>query len=140
MISIKDTETYSEVLKEFNYAFADIFIFKNFVVSEVKEDVDFSWDEHAQKIVEDVFGFTGGNGGELVFISNRINSYSVLAIDWLKFFKQSYNLKAYCIVSQNRSGILNTMIEKLFYPKNIKHFNSIYEALNFVEKRLMEVS
>ncbi|KAA5823399.1 hypothetical protein FPF71_11880 [Algibacter amylolyticus] len=140
MVSIKETEFYSEVLKEFNYSFADVFVFKNCVVSEVKEDVDFGWDEHAEIIVKDVFSATGSRGDDLVFISNRINSYSVQAMDWLKFFKQSYNLKAYCVVSQNRSGILNTMIEKLFFPKKIKHFNSIHDALNFVEKRLAEVS
>ncbi|MFD1614987.1 hypothetical protein [Gelatiniphilus marinus] len=119
MISIKKTDLYSEVVKEFNYLFGSIFVFKGFVVSEINQGQIINWDNQAKLIAEDVTAFLGTNGADVIYISNRINSYSVVALDWLKFFKHSYTLKGYCIVSQNKRGIINAKIEKLFYTKKL---------------------
>ena len=54
MLSLKETQFYTEVLKELNYPFADIYIFDGFVVSEIKEGIVFSWKDHAKRIVQDV--------------------------------------------------------------------------------------
>jgi len=51
VISIKDTDLYHDVLQELNYDFADVYVFENFVVSEIKEDVIFNYDNHAKQMV-----------------------------------------------------------------------------------------
>lgn len=140
MISLKETNLYSEVIKEFTYPFGNIFIFNGFVVSEINQGQIINWNNQAKIIVDDVSDFLGTNGEDIIYISNRINSYSVVAIDWLKFFNLQYSLKAYCIVSENKIGILNSMIEKLFFTKRIKHFNNLFEAVNFVKKGVIEIA
>lgn len=140
MISLKDTELYNEVLKEYNYAFGNVYMFKEFVISEFHPEVVITWDNHAKIMVNDIVSFYNTDGSNVIYISNRIHSYSVVASDWLKFFKTSYAIKAYCIVSENKAGLLNSMIEKLFFKKKITHFSNLYEAVNFVKKGLVEIS
>ncbi|TBN04744.1 hypothetical protein EYD45_05645 [Hyunsoonleella flava] len=140
MESVKQTHFYSEVLKELNYPFGDVFIFKGFVVAEIKQGVVVSWMEHARHFVQDVAYYLGTDGKDVVYISNRINSYSVKAVDWLKFFKSDYSMKAYCVVSNNPMNKMNLMVENLFFNNKIKHFMSLYEAINWVKKELDEVA
>lgn len=140
MISVRETHIYGDVLKEINYPFADIFIFKGYVISEIKEGISFNWDQHAKYIIEDVSSFLDTDGSDLIYISNRIHSYSVMAQDWVRFFKKSYSLKGYYIVSDRRSSVLGFMIENLFFKNKIKKFNSLYGAINWVEKGFSEVA
>ena len=139
MVSVKETDFFKEVVKVFNYPFGNVYVFDGFVVSELNQGGTIGW-EQTKLIVDDVTRFFNSKGENVIYISNRINSYSVIATDWLKFFKQRYTLKAYCVVSENQSGILNLMIEKLFFKNKIKHFEDIYTAINFVKKGLAEVA
>jgi len=134
MISLKKTSFYDNVLKEINYHFGDIFIFDGFVVSEINEGVHISWDQHTKSIVEDVLEFTGGDGSELIYISHRINSYSVAAMDWLKFYNNSYNLKGHGIISYNKVTTLNIVIESIFFNKKISRFSSLETAIDWARK------
>ncbi|MBQ0786771.1 MAG: hypothetical protein KBT69_04680 [Oceanihabitans sp.] len=115
MKSIKETDLYTEVLKEFNYAFGNVFLFEGYVVSEINEGIVFSWEIHAERITKDIASFLGTDGSDIIYISNRVHSYSVMAADWSKFFKNSYNLQDYYVVGQEKSSLINTMFEKLFF-------------------------
>ncbi|WP_299123472.1 hypothetical protein [uncultured Winogradskyella sp.] len=140
MQSIKQTNLYTEVLKEMNYKFGNVFIFDGFVVSEINEGVSFSWEYHAQPIVKDVTDFTKCDGNDLVYISHRINSYSVVPTDWLKFFRNSFDLKGYGIVGYSSVSFVNTVIENLFFKKKIRRFNSIDSAVDWAKSfELVEV-
>ncbi|WP_179337980.1 hypothetical protein [Winogradskyella ludwigii] len=140
MLSIKNTELNNEVLKEINYSFGNIFIFDGFVVSEINEGVSFSWEEHAKKITEDVSEFAKSKGDDLVLISHRIHSYSVKPTGWLQFFRSRLNLKGYCIVCYTGAGLANTVIEKLFFKKRIRHFSTIESAVQWATSfELVEV-
>ncbi len=134
MKSIKSTNLYNDVLLEISYPFGDLFIFDGFVISEINEGITFNWEHHAKTICKDVFDFLGSNGEELVYISNRINSYSVMATDWLKFFNNSYCLKGYYVVSNSKLSGLTSMIENLFFTSKIVRFNSIEEAVNMARQ------
>ena len=133
MISIKNTELYSEVRKELNYSFGDIFIFDEFLVSEIKNGVNFSWDKHGKHIVEDVSCFLGTDGRDIVYISNRIYPYSVVALDWLKFFRNQYFLKDYYIVSDRKQSMMSLMVEELFFKDKINNFDCLYTAVNWAK-------
>lgn len=140
MVSVKETCFYAEVIKELNYPFADLFIFNGFIISEIKRGVSFNWEEHAKLMTEDVACYLGTQGDDIIYISNRINSYSVVASDWLKFFKNRYSLKGYYIISEDKKGFFSSTIEGLFFSKKIKRFNSIFEAINWVKQGLVEIS
>ncbi|MDH7912968.1 hypothetical protein [Winogradskyella sp. SYSU M77433] len=132
MQSIKDTDFYDDVLKELNYSFGNVFILSGIIVSEMNEGVVFSWEEHANQIVKDVINFTGSDGSDIVYISHRINSYSVVPTDWLKFFK-NFSLKGYGIVCYKNVGFFNVVIENLFFTKKIRRFGNLEEALLWVK-------
>lgn len=134
MKSIKASNLYAEVLHEINYPFADVFIFENYVISEIAEGVVFSWDDHGKYICKDVARIVGETN-ELIYISNRIYSYTVVPTDWLKFYKNSnYAIKAYYIVGDSQHSIINAAIESLFFNSKIKRFNSIEAAVNFAQQ------
>lgn len=139
MPSVKEINLFSEVIKEFNYSFGNLYVFKNFVVSEMNQGENIAWD-NGKLMIDDITSYFDTNGEDIILISNRIHSYSVVAADWLKFFKQKYSLKAYCIVSANEAGTLNSAIEKLFFKKKIKHFKTLEEAVNFVKKNIIEIT
>ncbi len=138
MKSLKDTQHYDKVIQELNYPFADIYIFKGFIVSEVKEGITFTWEDHAKVIIDDVVGFLDTNGEDLIYISHRIHSYSVIASDWTKFFKMSYGLKGYGVVGYNNTSFLNSMVEKLFFKNKIKHFTELDIAIDWATNKVLE--
>ncbi|MEW4925237.1 hypothetical protein [Algibacter sp. 2305UL17-15] len=140
MISVKQSDLYSEVLKELNYSFGNVYIFNGFVITEIKQGINVSWENHAKLIAEDVSCYLGTDGSDLVYISNRIHSYAVMAADWLKFFKSNYLLKAYYIVSSSPHSKLNLMVESLFFKNKIKSFDSLHAAVNWVKKGMVEVA
>ena len=134
MKSIKDTNLYSEVIKELNYPFGNVYVFDGYLVSEINEGVIFSWEEHAEQIIEDVYYFLGTDLSDLIYISNRVNSYSIIATDWVKFFKNNHSLAGYYVVGQEKSSMINTIFENLFFKSKIKKFTSIKEAIEVVKK------
>lgn len=137
MVQMKDTKFYPWVLKEFNYPFGDVFVFKKFIVSEINEGVNFDYDK-AEVVIKDICGFLGvKNGDKINYISNRVNSYSVTASDWIKFFKNSYLLKSYIVVSSKRR-FANAIVEKLFFKDSIKHFKDLEVAISFIENNMVE--
>ena len=137
MLSLKETQFYTEVLKELNYPFANIYIFNGFVISEINEGVVFSWKDHAQRIVHDVSSFTGNNGSDIVYISHRINSYSLKPMDWLHFFKDSFNLKSYGVVGYNSLSFFNTVIENQFFKKKITRFKDLESAMQWAKNKVL---
>ena len=82
MSSIKDSVFYSEVLKEVNYHFGDYYFFDGFIVSEIKEGVDFSWD-NAKTIIDEAADYYNTSGNDIVYISNRIFKYKIQPVHWL---------------------------------------------------------
>lgn len=133
MISIKHTDFYNEVLKVLNYKFGNVFIFDGFVISEINEGVSFSWESHAQLIVKDVTDFTQCDGSNIVYISHRIYSYSLVPTDWLKFFKNSFELKGYGVIGYHKMSFVNTVVENLFFKKKIRRFNSLNSAIQWAK-------
>ncbi|WP_372755878.1 hypothetical protein [Mariniflexile sp.] len=140
MVSVKETNLYSEVLKELNYSFGNVFIFHGFVISEINRGITLNWENHAKVITEDVSCFLGTDGSDLIYISHRIHSYSVIPYDWLQFFKCSYQLKGYFIVSEMKHRTLNSYIESLFFNKNIKRFNDLNTAVNSIKIGLLGIT
>ncbi|WP_115818849.1 hypothetical protein [Winogradskyella eximia] len=133
MHSARYKDLYKEVLKEFNYRFGNVFVFEGFIISEINEGVSFSWEEHAQRIVRDVTDFTHCDGGNLVYLSHRIHSYSLVPNDWLKFFRNSFELKGYGVIGYNKLSFVNTVIENLFFKKKIRRFTTLEAAVDWAK-------
>ncbi len=134
MQSIKDSRFFREAFQELNYSFGDFYLFEHFVVAEIKKDIVFNWKEHAKTVVEDLSDLYEQDGKDIIYISNRINDYSVVPTDWIHFFKFSYSLKGYYIVSKNGKAMQNTLLEKLFFKSKMQTFNNLDKAIICAKK------
>lgn len=134
MQRLKDTSFYKEALHEISYPFGNYFLFDGFVVAEVVEDVVFTWEQHGKKLTEDLTHLYDTNGEDLVFITNRVNPYSVQPADWIYFFRQNYKLKGYAIVTYSDKEHLNAELEKLFINTKFKRFRSLDDAIEWARK------
>jgi hypothetical protein len=140
MFPISQTPYYDKVLKHFKYNFADLYIFDDFVVSEIREGITFSWDEHGKQITKDVTEYTNCDGSNIVYISHRINSYSIVPTGWLMIYKYRLSLKGYGVFGYNSMSFFNTVIEDLFLNKKIRKFSSLESAAQWAKSfELVEV-
>lgn len=133
MKSIRDDVFYKEVLKEINLPYGNFYFFNSFIVSEVFEDVVFSWKE-AKPLIDLVTDFYNTNGSDLVYISNRINKYSVKPTDWFQFASFSFSLKGYAVVNYTQPGFINSKLESLFVKSKFKTFDNVTDAIQWAIK------
>ncbi|MEM0931014.1 MAG: hypothetical protein AAGJ12_01020 [Bacteroidota bacterium] len=142
MKQVRTTRFYHEAFQELNYPFGDFYLFDHFIISEIKEDVVFTWEHHAKQVVNDISDLYENNGKDLIYISNRVHNYAVVPSDWLKFFRYNYTLKSYVIVSQ----VKNSPLERLFMGSKLRTFRDIENAIVWakatggVQKRSHQVS
>lgn len=132
MKKLKDTPYYYKAIHERNYSFGDFYLFDTFIVGEIHENIHITWKEHGKMIAEELSNLYDNNGTDIVYISNRVNDYSVVPTDWKKFFKFSYNLKAYGIISYTKTGFFNAMLERMFVKTKLRWFNTLEEAIEWV--------
>lgn len=126
---LKDTIFYQEAIQEINYDFGNYYLFETFVIAEINEDVVYTWKHHGKKVVEELSHIYDNNGENLVYITNRIHAYSVVPSDWINFFKLSYTLKGYAVVSNNQSTLFNSALEKLFMRSKLNKFTTLEDAV-----------
>ncbi|MBQ4821679.1 hypothetical protein [Aquimarina sp. MMG016] len=130
---LKDSIFYQDAIQEINYPFGNFYLFENFIVGEINKEVVFNWEDHAKLVVEEITNLYDQNGKDLVYITNRVNPYSVVPSDWIYFFKYSYSLKGYGIVSYHPKGLLNVVLEKLFMRNKLQSFNTLTDAINWAK-------
>ncbi|MFC4636124.1 hypothetical protein ACFO3O_19615 [Dokdonia ponticola] len=106
------------------------YFFEEFIVSEINEGVHFNW-ETAQEVIELALNHYGRDA-KISYISNRVYSYSIEAQDWLKFFKSRHNLRTFAVVTYSKSGLINVMMEKIFFKSRIKTFENLHDAADWV--------
>ncbi|MEK6153038.1 hypothetical protein WIW50_07255 [Flavobacteriaceae bacterium 3-367] len=134
MKKLKDTPFYRKALQEINYSFGNYYLFDSFIIAEINEDVLFTWENHGKRVAEDLTNLYDNDGQDYVLITHRINAYSVMPTDWIKFFKNSYKLKGYAIVSYTRAGFLNAGLEKIFLKSKVKRFKSLENAIAWAQE------
>ncbi|TKD66718.1 hypothetical protein [Flavobacterium sp. ASW18X] len=135
MTSVKESPYYKDAIQEINYPFGDYYLFENFVVAEVKEDIVFNWKDHAKQVVEELTNLYDHNGKEVVYISNRVNNYSVVPSDWIHFFRFSYSLKGYAIVTQKKGkSWSNSLLEKMFMRNQMQTFLDLEDAIEWANE------
>ncbi len=106
------------------------YFFKDFIISEVNEGVLFNWEMGAD-LIELAYNHYGPDA-EVSYISNRVNQYSTVPQDWLKFFNKNHQIKRFAIVTYTEIGIVNVMLEKIFFKSKLKRFDNLYEAVHWV--------
>lgn len=113
----------------------NFYFFENYVISEIHEGVIYNW-EAAQELILLINAHYGPKSS-INFISNRVNKYSIVPTDWIKFYNNQYSsrLNSYSIVSYTNSNLLNIMIEKLFMKVSANHFSDINLAIHSINSQ-----
>jgi hypothetical protein len=137
LISLKNSPYYKEAFNELVYSFGTYYLFEGFIVAEINEGLVYSWEHHGKQVSIEISNLYENNGDGLIYITNRINNYSVKPSDWLNFYKSKFNLKAYGIVSYSDKGMKNTLIERLFLSSKMKRFKCINEAIEWAKKEVV---
>lgn len=107
---------------------AELFIFDAFLVCQIREGMEIH-PEHNQKLNEIIQRhFTGKN---IVYISNRVNSYSVDPLTYVETEKIP-NLIAIAMVTETPIMKQNAEYERNFFDKPYEIFDSLSEAIQWV--------
>ena len=105
--------------------------FSNMVVGEFYEGVHVTHENASEpiKIAQQLYGATE----PIVYISHRLNSYSMDPVGYGKTVKMFPNFIGFAIVSQNRYRRMLASLEKLFIKKPIGVFHDLDSAFSWAE-------
>ncbi|MEH6763240.1 MAG: hypothetical protein V7655_01975 [Aequorivita antarctica] len=118
----------------YDFKDSEVFIFDNFLVNQIKEGVTVTPD-HNEKLREVLDKhFSNKN---VVYISNRYFNYAVDPLTYLETSK-IHNLVAMAIVAKTELAKSNANLESMFYKKNFEIFETLSEAMVWVQKQLAE--
>ena len=129
MVNVKNTQYYNDAIHVMTYPSGTYYLFETFVIAEIKEGIVFTWEDHAKQIVEELTHLYDQNGENIVYISNRVHSYSTRPSDWIKFYRSDFKLKAYGIVSYSKKSLMAAVMEKIFMRNRFQSFTSLDEAI-----------
>ncbi len=117
--------------KKVSFSFGDFFFFNKFLVAEIYEGVHFSWDK-VLKLVKEIYKHYGEDF-KIAYISNRVNSYSIEPVTWMRLRENGHNfVTAIALVSYNEISVKMATLEKVFASASLKRCNSLAEAINWV--------
>ena len=114
-----------DVLK---FDFCEMHIYDDYVIVVMNEGVTIS-PAHNQTLLNVVDTYFKNK--KFVYISNRINSYSVNPTVYFETSKIN-NLAGFAVVSKDFKAKSNAEVEKLFMDKPFEIFNTIEEAVDWV--------
>ena len=129
MVYVKDTKYYNDALHVMTYPSGTYYLFDTFVIAEMKEGIVYTWEDHARQIVEELTHLYDHNGENIVYISNRVHSYSTRPSDWIKFYRSDFKLRAYGIVSYSKKSLMTAVMEKIFMRNRFQSFTSLDDAI-----------
>ena len=124
----------SQLIAEHRLEIGNFQFYTNIIVGEFAEGVHVTRlnalkpIQLAQKTYEDNRPF--------VYISNRLNSYSIDPVGYTEVVGMFPNFKGFAIVSQNKYRRMLAAVEKLFIKKPISVFHNIEEAFEWSNELL----
>ncbi|SRX75948.1 hypothetical protein [Aequorivita antarctica] len=118
----------------YDFKDSEVFIFDNFLVNQIKEGVTVipAHNDKLRKVLDDHFA-----NKKIVYISNRHFNYAVDPLTYLETSK-IHNLVAMAIVANTEMAKSNAKLESMFYKKKFEIFDTLSEAMGWVQKQLAE--
>lgn len=120
------------IIKYINNQDAECFIFDDFIINQIKEGVviEPSHNEELNNIIKEHF-----SGKDMVYISNRVKSYSVNPLIYQEA-ESIPNLVAIAMIPKTDVMRKNAEYERKFYDKHYEIFDSLTEAIIWVQQIL----
>lgn len=118
---------------EFKSKAANVYFYETLVIVEVHEGVNLNFKTGFSALLYALQVLKTKNW---VYISNRINSYSVTPTDY-KYLNNVPSLKGIAIVNKDYIGIENAKMEATFSKKPFVIFNTLLEAVLWAEEKIL---
>ena len=125
---------YSQKVKSsYQLGLGNIFFFENILISEINEGKHVNYNEALdyRDLIEEKF-----NDKPFIYISNRVNQFSVNIMDFEKFCDTFPNMKAFITVYYNQFTYKGLAFEKQFCKIPYLDFKTVKEAYKFSVKEL----
>ncbi len=129
MQCVKEIDFFRNIREIREYEFGVFYFFDGLVISEIKKDVVFNW-AMAQKAIDAAYEIIGKDK-PIAYISNRINNYSVVPTDWIKFYTHRNQLEFYSVVAYNKGGLASLILERMFFRNSIRQFSDLDSAIKW---------
>ena len=114
--------------KKINFHFGNFYFFNDFIIGELNEGIHFDLVKILQ-VVDKINNYYGENF-KLVYIANRINSYSTDPQSWPKLQAIGHNfIVATALVSYNDIGFKVAAVEKQISKTYLKRYNNLNDAI-----------
>lgn len=126
---IKNALVYNKIIDARHFEIGDVYIFKNFVITQINHGKHVTINSSKELI--DYISSIYGNKKPFVYLSNRINKYSIELLDYPKHSNLFPNIIAYGVVGYSAFNKLNVNMENKFSIKPVFDFSSIEEAVNY---------
>lgn len=117
--------------KKLVFSFGRLFLFDNFIISELNEGIHFDW-EKIQEVSAELISHYGYNIS-IAYISNRINPYSIDPHLWTNFNREFGFIIASAVVVYDDISYMNATLEKQFTGKSLKRCSSLEEAIHWIQ-------
>tara|TARA_R110000868_G_scaffold35966_4_gene128243 strand:+ start:147 stop:542 length:396 start_codon:yes stop_codon:yes gene_type:complete len=122
------------IIKYLKLKDTEIFVFDDFIINQIKEGVSIE-SHHNDKLNEIVQEYFSGKN--MVYISNRVKSYSVNPLIYSET-KKIPNLLAIAIIPKTQLMCENAEYELEFFDKPCKIFDSLSLAIAWAHKIIIE--
>lgn len=110
-----------------------VYFYENFVIVEANEGALLSYSTSFQILLK---GLQIMKNRPLVYIANRINSYSVNPTDF-KYLEEVPTLKGIALVHHTEESKVNASYESTFFNKPIESFDSLEDAYYWAQDLLI---
>ncbi len=129
MKRVLELDFFKNIREVREYEFGIIYFFDGLIISEINEGEVFDW-SIAERIIDAAHQILDSDK-PIAYISNRVNNYSVVPTDWLKFYRNRHKLEFYSVVAYNKSGLASIILEKMFFKDNIRQFTDLENAIKW---------
>ena len=135
-MNVIDSNLYKEVIETHKFSVGNFYIFENTVIAEINEGMHVNL-ESAQDGIKAIYNYFGTNK-PFGYLSNRINNYSLDALDYKKHHALFPNLLLYGAICYSGNNRMNLDLEKQFCKVPFLGFKNITEAYNYVNKYILD--
>ncbi|WP_452596841.1 hypothetical protein [Pontimicrobium sp. MEBiC01747] len=123
------------LIETYNFDFGNVRFYDNFLITELNEGISFDIDD-AMKISELVsFHF---KNKPFAYISNRVNSYANVPVNYLKIKEVFPTIKVFAAVTYSELQKSIISIENSFLNGMLTDFNNLDDAIKWSQNKLLE--
>lgn len=124
-----------QLIQKYKLDIRVVYFYKNYVVTEIKEGIILNFQKASELFILGKEYY--GNKIPFVYTSNRIHSYSFESTAHFKSTKMFPNLKGDAVVTYNTISNEIAEMELAFLNKPVNIFNSLDEAIVWVEQLII---